>query len=238
MRRGECRDSEPSTPKSQLPTPKGSRAEQRGGRRTNELVAASSTPLFDRLSLGVGSWELTRPSDSVRFTQMYDAGAMSLMSRRAMLQALTVNALATSLANAQTRVVSKAKAAGQGRRHARLDCLSRADAQRDIDRDEAESQTAAASDLGAHQGHRLQFAGDRGSAAGVPASAGQGGDRRMPGTRRRGRANWRFRYPTNFEDRYGYNDGPRASPVIDGRGGLHDGRAGAAALPRPRRPGS
>lgn len=27
---------------------------------------------------------------------------------------------------------------------------------------------------------------------------------------------WDFTYPTNFEDRYGYNNGPRASPVIDG----------------------
>jgi outer membrane protein assembly factor BamB len=27
---------------------------------------------------------------------------------------------------------------------------------------------------------------------------------------------WEFSYPTKFEDRYGYNNGPRASPVIDG----------------------
>ncbi len=27
---------------------------------------------------------------------------------------------------------------------------------------------------------------------------------------------WDFNYPTQFEDRYGYNNGPRASPVIDG----------------------
>ena len=27
---------------------------------------------------------------------------------------------------------------------------------------------------------------------------------------------WEFAYPTKFEDRYGYNNGPRASPVIDG----------------------
>lgn len=26
---------------------------------------------------------------------------------------------------------------------------------------------------------------------------------------------WQFRYPTDYEDRYGYNNGPRASPVID-----------------------
>ena len=30
-----------------------------------------------------------------------------------------------------------------------------------------------------------------------------------------GATQWQFRYPTDFEDRYGYNDGPRASPVID-----------------------
>jgi outer membrane protein assembly factor BamB len=27
---------------------------------------------------------------------------------------------------------------------------------------------------------------------------------------------WEFAYPTRFEDRYGYNNGPRSSPVIDG----------------------
>jgi len=27
---------------------------------------------------------------------------------------------------------------------------------------------------------------------------------------------WQFSYATQFEDRYGYNNGPRASPVIDG----------------------
>jgi outer membrane protein assembly factor BamB len=31
-----------------------------------------------------------------------------------------------------------------------------------------------------------------------------------------GAAQWRFRYRTDYEDRYGYNNGPRASPVIDG----------------------
>lgn len=34
-----------------------------------------------------------------------------------------------------------------------------------------------------------------------------------PGT---GLKNWQFRYPTAYEDRYGYNNGPRSSPVIDG----------------------
>ena len=30
-----------------------------------------------------------------------------------------------------------------------------------------------------------------------------------------GASQWQFRYPTAFEDRYGYNNGPRSSPVID-----------------------
>jgi hypothetical protein len=30
-----------------------------------------------------------------------------------------------------------------------------------------------------------------------------------------GGSQWRFRYPTDYEDRYGYNDGPRSSPVVD-----------------------
>src|SRR5688572_3075818 len=31
-----------------------------------------------------------------------------------------------------------------------------------------------------------------------------------------GASQWQFRYATAFEDRYGYNNGPRSSPVIDG----------------------
>ncbi len=31
-----------------------------------------------------------------------------------------------------------------------------------------------------------------------------------------GMGRWAFRYATKFEDRYGYNNGPRSSPVIDG----------------------
>jgi len=34
--------------------------------------------------------------------------------------------------------------------------------------------------------------------------------------RETGERYWQFNYPTQFEDRYGYNNGPRASPVIDG----------------------
>ena len=31
-----------------------------------------------------------------------------------------------------------------------------------------------------------------------------------------GASRWQFKYPTAYEDRYGYNNGPRSSPVIDG----------------------
>jgi outer membrane protein assembly factor BamB len=57
-----------------------------------------------------------------------------------------------------------------------------------------------------------------------------------------GARHWNFRYATNFEDRYGYNNGPRSSPVIDGervftvgaQGQLHcmDLRAGKAVWTR------
>ena len=55
-----------------------------------------------------------------------------------------------------------------------------------------------------------------------------------------GARQWSFRYATDFEDRYGYNNGPRSSPVIDGdrvytvgaQGQLHclDLRAGKARV--------
>ena len=53
-----------------------------------------------------------------------------------------------------------------------------------------------------------------------------------------GESRWQFRYPTSFEDRYGYNNGPRSSPVIDGnrvytlgaQGQLHCFDIGSGAL--------
>jgi outer membrane protein assembly factor BamB len=41
-----------------------------------------------------------------------------------------------------------------------------------------------------------------------------------------GASQWRFRYGTAFEDRYGYNNGPRASPVIAGSRGFTLGAEG------------
>ena len=38
----------------------------------------------------------------------------------------------------------------------------------------------------------------------------------MSGTRRPARPLWKFEYPTDYEDLYGYDNGPRCSPVVDG----------------------
>ena len=102
-----------------------------------------------------------------------------LMSRRAILKSLTGTVLGARRSRANPRPF-KTKAAGERRGDARLDRLSRAGAQRDLDRDKAEPNAAAAPDLGVHQGHRLRLAGDRRPAAGVLPSIGRRGDRRVP----------------------------------------------------------
>jgi outer membrane protein assembly factor BamB len=75
------------------------------------------------------------------------------------------------------------------------------------------------------QGPRLVWAFEKGSGYSSPAVAQgrlvffhrQGGEERVvcldPET---GQEFWRHGYPSAYEDRYGYNDGPRGSPVIDG----------------------
>ena len=157
---------------------------------------------------------------------------MTLISRRAIFEGLIVNALGTRSVFAQTRVLVETKTAGKRRRHARLDRLSRADAQRDIDRDEAESKTAASADLGVHQGHRLRVAGDRRRAARVSPSIGRRRDRRVP-ARRDGRdqlaipLSHRFRRSLRIQQRPAIESGHRR------RASVHGGRARAAALPRP-----
>ena len=102
----------------------------------------------------------------------------------------------------------------------------------------------------------------------LAAAAGLGVSQRAPATRRRrsragawcssiasaneeiveclhpetGASHWQFRYATEFEDRYGYNNGPRASPVDRRRPRVHGRRRREAALPgacdRERRSGS
>src|SRR5687767_3572133 len=150
-----------------------------------------------------------------RFRQMYDAGAMSLISRRTMLQALTVNALATSLAGAQTQVLSKAKP------------LAKDAATHDWTAFLGPTHNAKSTEtkLSRRLPPPLVWELTKGTGYTSPAIAGQ----RLVFLHRLGNeeiveclhaetgaANWQFRYPTNFEDRYGYNNGPRASPVIDG----------------------
>ena len=43
--------------------------------------------------------------------------------------------------------------------------------------------------------------------------------------------------PPSFEDRYGYNNGPRASPVIDGGARLHGRRARRSCIASTSAPG-
>ena len=139
---------------------------------------------------------------------------MSLMSRRAILQALTVNALATRLASAQTQVVSKAKP------------LARDAATHDWPAFLGPTHNAISTEtkLSRKLPPPLVWALTKGTGYASPAIAGQ----RLVFLHRLGNeeiveclhaetgaTNWQFRYPTSFEDRYGYNNGPRASPVIE-----------------------
>ena len=145
---------------------------------------------------------------------MYDAGAMSLMSRRAILQALIVNALATRLATAQTRVVSKAKP------------LAKDAVTHDWTAFLGPTHNAISTEtkLSRRLPPPLVWELTKGTGYTSPAIAGQ----RLVFLHRLGNeeiveclhaetgaTDWQFRYPTSFEDRYGYNNGPRSSPVID-----------------------
>ena len=49
-----------------------------------------------------------------------------------------------------------------------------------------------------------------------------------------GTRHWQFRYPTTFEDRYGYNNGPRSSPVIAEKLVYTMGAEGVLHLPGAR----
>ena len=158
---------------------------------------------------------------------------MSLMSRRAMLQALTVNALATRLASAQTRVVSKPKP------------LAKDAVTHDWTAFLGPTHNAISTEtkLSRTLPPPLVWEFTKGTGYASPAIAGERlvflhrvGDEEIVEClhAETGATHWQFRYPTDFEDRYGYNNGPRSSPVIDGGARLHGGRARAAALPRPR----
>ena len=156
------------------------------------------------------------------------------MSRRAILQALTVNALATRLASAQTQVVSKAKPLARdavthdwtaflGPTHNAISTETR-----------LSRKLAAAPGLGVHQGHRLRVAGDRGRAARVPPSAGRRRDRRVP-ARGDGRdAIGNSAIPPTSKIGTATTTARDRARSSTAAARLHGGRAGAAALPRPR----
>ena len=140
---------------------------------------------------------------------------MSLMSRRAILTGLVGNVLATRFLSAQTRILSKPKPLAKdavthdwtaflGPTHNAISTETR------LSRtlpppliwEFAKGTGYASPAIG---GQRLVFLHRLAGEEIVECLHAETGAR-----------NWQFRYPTDFEDRYGYNNGPRSSPVIDG----------------------
>ena len=140
--------------------------------------------------------------------------AMSLVSRRAILMGLTGTVLAPGPLLAQTRLVSKPKTlAKDAVTHDWTSFLG-----------PTHNAVSAETRLSRQAPPALVWEFTKGSGYSSPAIAGE----RLVFLHRlrgeeiveclhaeTGATNWQFRYPTDFEDRYGYNDGPRASPVID-----------------------
>jgi outer membrane protein assembly factor BamB len=142
------------------------------------------------------------------------AGAMSLMSRRAIFEGLIGNVLASGFAGAQTRTLSKPKP------------LARDAVTHDWTAFLGPTHNAISTEtrLSRKLPPPLIWELTKGTGYASPAIAGErlvflhrvGNEEIVeclhPET---GTAHWQFRYPTDFEDRYGYNNGPRSSPVID-----------------------
>jgi outer membrane protein assembly factor BamB len=141
---------------------------------------------------------------------------MNLMSRRTLLQALAIQPLVAGLATAQTRVLRTPKPLAAGAvTHDWTSFLG-----------PLHNATSTETKLSRTLPPPLVWEFPKGTSYASPAIAG---DRLVflhrvddeeiveclhPDT---GARRWQFRYATAFEDRYGYNNGPRASPVIDGR---------------------
>src|SRR5437870_13773449 len=142
-------------------------------------------------------------------------GAMSLISRRAFFEGLIVDVLGTGFVGAQTHLLSKPKPLAK-------DAVTH-------DWTAFLGPTHNAISTETRLSRRLppplvwEFAKGTGYAS--PAIAGE----RLVFPHRLGNeeiveclhpetasSQWQFRYATAFEDRYGYNNGPRSSPVIDG----------------------
>jgi outer membrane protein assembly factor BamB len=138
----------------------------------------------------------------------------TLISRRAMLQGLMAGAFGTRALSAQSRVLSKpAPLAKDAVTHDWTAFLG-----------PAHNATSTETKLSRRLPPPLIWEFTKGSGYTSPAIAGT----RLVYLHRlgeeevveclhaeTGESQWRFRYPTTYEDRYGYNDGPRASPVID-----------------------
>jgi outer membrane protein assembly factor BamB len=139
---------------------------------------------------------------------------MSLMSRRALLQAFAAKALSAASALGQTRVLAKPKP------------LSKDAKTSDWASFLGPSHNAVSTEtkLSRTLPPPLLWELPRGTGYASPAIAG---DRLVFVHRLRdeevveclhaetGSSRWQFRYGTAFEDRYGYNNGPRSSPVLD-----------------------
>ena len=136
------------------------------------------------------------------------------MSRRALLQALAAQALAAVRALGQTRVFRKPKPLPRGAvTHDWVSFLG-----------PSHNAVSTETRLSRVLPPPLVWEFPKGTGYASPAVAGQRlvfihrlADEEIveclhPET---GSSLWRVRYPTAFEDRYGYNNGPRASPVID-----------------------
>ena len=141
--------------------------------------------------------------------------AMYPISRRAMLQALVAQPILSSFAQAQTRLVTKPKPLPAGAvTHDWTSFLG-----------PTHNAVSTETKLSRTLPPPLVWEFPKGTSYSSPAVAN---GRLMFIHRVRdeevvecmdaetGAGKWQFKYGTVFEDRYGYNNGPRASPVIDG----------------------
>ena len=139
---------------------------------------------------------------------------MSLISRRAILEGLLLNVLSTGVARAQTRTLSTPRP------------LARDAVTHDWPALLGPTHNAVSTEtrLSRQLPPPLIWEFARGTGYTSPAIAGERlvllhrlGNEEIVAClhAETGAARWQFRYPTDFEDRYGYNNGPRSSPVID-----------------------
>jgi outer membrane protein assembly factor BamB len=140
---------------------------------------------------------------------------MPSLSRRALLQALMVQPLAAGVARAQSRVVKSPKPLPAGAAtHDWTTFLG-----------PTHNAVSTETQLSRALPPPLVWEFPKGTSYSSPAIAGE----RLLFIHRvgneeivecmdalTGASRWQFKYGTVFEDRYGYNNGPRSSPVIDG----------------------